>query len=296
MFAGRKTAGIAGLLYASGVWGLMWWPYRWLAAQGIGGEQAQLANYLVALVLGGGVLFGLMRRPWRLSWEVWVMGLSAGWANVGYVFAVINGEVMRITLLFYMAPVWTLILAYLMLGERPNRYGLLVFLLSFAGAIAMLWQPALGLPWPRNGYEWVAVSGGVCFALNNVLSRRASEIDPAVKSFAVWVGCSVVSLGALLLFQSNLTALAAADSRSWLLLVGMGLALVVASVGVQTGLKYVGASQAVVIMLFELVVAALSAYVIAGEALSVREWLGGLMIVGGSLFSGQLAHTEEEHA
>ena len=76
----------------------------------------------------------------------------------------------------------------------------------------------------------------------------------------------------------------------------MGLALVVASVGVQTGLKYVGASQAVVIMLFELVVAALSAYVIAGEALSVREWLGGLMIVGGSLFSGQLAHTEEEHA
>jgi len=38
-----------------------------------------------------------------------------------------------------------------------------------------------------------------------------------------------------------------------------------------------------VIMLFEVLVGALSAWWLAGETLGLREWLGGAMIIGGGL-------------
>ena len=54
---------------------------------------------------------------------------------------------------------------------------------------------------------------------------------------------------------------------------------------VQYGLTHTLATRAVVIFLFELVVAAISAYLLAGEALGVREWVGGMMIVAASVFA-----------
>ncbi|MCB6182221.1 DMT family transporter [Leeia sp. TBRC 13508] len=292
----NRQIGILGLLFAAALWGAMWYPYRWLHTQGLTMDLAQIANYVIAILIGGVLLFGVLKRPWEFNWRVALMGLSAGWSNVSYVFAVLHGEVMRISLLFYLAPVWTLILAWIFLGEKPNKFGWLVFAFSFAGAACMLWQPSLGLPLPQTEYEWAALSGGVCFALNNVQSRQIPHIDPAVKSFSVWCGCLLMAVGAMFLFDGQPAKLLDLSASVWLVLLLIGGALVIASLGMQFALRYIGATEAMVIMLFELVVAAVSAWWLAGEVLSLREWTGGAMILAGSLFSGQLAHTEEEHA
>ncbi len=278
-----------GLLLASMTWGLMWYPYRWLAGLQIGADLAQMANYVVACCLGGLLVFGVMRRPWSTSWAVWILGLSAGWANIGYVFAVIKGEVVRITLLFYLAPLWTLLMDRWLLGARFSRSGWLVFLLSMAGAVTILWRPELGIPWPRDRYEWIALSGGICFALNNVLARQAREVDLAVRAFSIWLGCLAVSVVALLLLQTDLTPLRQASASAWMVLVGMGLMLVLASLGMQMGLQHFGATQAVVIMLFELVVATFSASLLTDETLLPSEWAGAAMIALATLFSGHMS-------
>jgi drug/metabolite transporter (DMT)-like permease len=57
---------------------------------------------------------------------------------------------------------------------------------------------------------------------------------------------------------------------------------------VQYGLNYVPANRAIVIMLFELVVAAVAAYLLTDEILSIREWIGGAMIISASLFSAKM--------
>jgi drug/metabolite transporter (DMT)-like permease len=57
---------------------------------------------------------------------------------------------------------------------------------------------------------------------------------------------------------------------------------------VQYGLTHTPANQAIVVFLFELVVAAMSSWLLADEAMDAREWMGGAMIVAASLFSGQL--------
>jgi drug/metabolite transporter (DMT)-like permease len=77
---------------------------------------------------------------------------------------------------------------------------------------------------------------------------------------------------------------------SWLLMAGIALALLLATFTVQYGLAHIPANRAVVILLFELVVAALSSRWLAGEIMDVREWIGGGMIVAATLFSIRLRH------
>ncbi|MDP2784248.1 MAG: EamA family transporter, partial [Sulfurimicrobium sp.] len=64
---------------------------------------------------------------------------------------------------------------------------------------------------------------------------------------------------------------------------------------VQYGLSHTPANQAIVIFLFELVVAAISSYFLAGELMTMQEWLGGAMIVAASLFSGKLEQQHDDH-
>ena len=74
----------------------------------------------------------------------------------------------------------------------------------------------------------------------------------------------------------------------YLLMLGVGLVVFALSVVVQYGLTHVPANRAIVIMLFELVIAALGAYLLAGEVMTAREWIGGAMIISASLFSSRM--------
>ena len=69
------------------------------------------------------------------------------------------------------------------------------------------------------------------------------------------------------------------------------LALVIFSVNiaVQHGLANIAANRAIVIYLFELVVTAISTWLLAGETLNAKEWLGGAMIIAAGLWSERLA-------
>ena len=46
------------------------------------------------------------------------------------------------------------------------------------------------------------------------------------------------------------------------------------------------ANRAIVILLFELVVAAIASYWLAGEMMRPQDWIGGSLIVAASLASG----------
>ena len=73
------------------------------------------------------------------------------------------------------------------------------------------------------------------------------------------------------------------------IVVGVGLVLLAINLIVQFGLTHTPANQAIVIFLFELVVAAVSSWLLAGERMSTQEWIGGAMIIAASLFSGHVA-------
>jgi len=57
---------------------------------------------------------------------------------------------------------------------------------------------------------------------------------------------------------------------------------------VQYALAHLPANRAIVLFLFELVVAAAASYFLADEAMHLRDWLGALLIISASLLSGKL--------
>lgn len=269
------------------VWGLIWYPYRLLEQAGISGIQSSLATYGMALALGAAIFFRHWRDLARVPKEALLIGIAAGWTNLSYVLAVLEGEVMRVLLLFYLAPLWTLLLARLLLREKISRQGLTIMLLSLAGMFTMLWQ-ASGLPIPQNWAEWIALSSGLGFASTNVLTRRAGHMTLRAKSMAVWAGVCVIALLIFLFEHQPSPALSSISGTNWILITVMGVLLLATTWLVQFGVTHTPANRAAVIFMFELVVAALSSYLLAGEEMTVREWVGGAMIIAAAIYSGRV--------
>jgi drug/metabolite transporter (DMT)-like permease len=279
------AAAAAALFAGATVWGLIWYPYRLLEAAGISGALATALTYAVALVLGL-VLFPGKLRGVRVDGWLVAIALSAAGCNLGYVLGTVHGEVMRVLLLFYLAPLWTVLLARMLLSERLTRAGAVLVGLSLTGAAIMLWRPDLGAPWPVQSAEWIGLAAGFLFALSNVLIRRAHHYTIELKSMAVFVGVVVVGFGYVALAEP--IAVPDVGLGTWALVGAVGVAMLVINVVVQYGLTRITAGRAIVILLSELVVAALGSWWLAGELMTPREWFGGALIVAASLISAKL--------
>lgn len=275
------------LLLGAAVWGLVWYPYRLLEEAGVSGSVASLLTYLFgipALLL----LVVNVRQIWRgPRGFLLALSLAAGWTNLAYVLSVLHGEVVRVMLLFYLAPLWTVFFARWILGEKAGRAAYWVIALSLLGAAVMLSETG-GLPLPVNAAEWLGLSAGVGFALNNVLTRKISDAPIALRSLCVFAGVVVLSAIYATYEGASPNLVLQLDSGVWLLILGVTLTLLLGTFAVQFGVSRTPANQAIVILLSELVVAAVASRLLAGEEMSLREWIGGAMIVSATLFSGRL--------
>jgi len=290
----QRFLAIGSLVYAASLWGLVWYPYRLLDEAGVGGIASSFFSYAVPLILFGWLHLRELHRS-RSQW-LWlaVLGLAAGWTNLAYVLGVLQGEVVRVLLLFYLSPLWTVLFSRILLGEKLNRAGVMIMALSLGGAMVMLWRPEGGLPLPTNRGEWLGLSAGVMFALSNVIARHLSDVSEGSKAVSVWLGVSVLTLAGLLLYPAELDFVKRADWNIWVLLLAIGIAIGSMTYAVQYGLARVPANQAIVIFLFELVVAAVAAYFLSSERMGLQEWAGAIMIVAASLFSGHMENQQSK--
>jgi len=290
----QKVTAVLGLLNAATVWGLIWYPYRVLANAGISGELATFLTYAIAVVFGLFFAGPIWRELRTAGWWGLALALAAGWTNIGYVWGVLGGEVMRVLLLFYLAPLWTVLLSRLLLGEHLTGRGYVIIALSLCGAFVMLWQPKLGFPQPRNAAEWIGMSAGMGFAMTNVLARRMQETSIEFKNIAVLSGAALLA-AAVSLYQGGVAEeIRGITADSWGLLLVVALVLCATGLAMQYGLTALPANQAIILLMFELVAAAISAYFLAGETMGTREFAGAILIVAASLFSGKLYEQSEQ--
>ncbi len=289
MPSSKNYLAILGLLFGAVCWGVIWYPYRLLQEAGIFGVASSFYTYVVAVAVGA-ILF---IRHWRGVFNqpkiVLLLAISAGWTNLSYVLAVIDGEVMRVMLLFYLSPLWTLILAHFWLKERIQLNGILTISISLLGAFIMLTNVFDGkgnwLPVPQNQAEWLAFSAGLAFAFTNVISRKSSQLSLATKSMAVWLGALVVAMLLMPTQQTTMPAPSTLNLTTWSLILMVAAILIVATITVQYGVTRITATRASVIFLFELVVAAVASYYLANEVMEPHEWVGGLLIVIAALYA-----------
>lgn len=280
IYASREGKAISAVLVGALFWGVLWWPLKALGGIGVSGSIVQVFAYgLAALILLPFALRSM--REWRGQLGVLtIITLMGGWANASLVTSLSEGSVVRVMLLFFLAPVWTILAARIFLGEAFTRMRFVSLLLALLGLTATLGGPQL-FSTPLSMIDLLALSSGLAFALNNVAVRIGHRLPDSVRATAMIGGCALIALGFLLFGAQPIQALAVAQVGS-MLVFGL-LWILPGTLATFYGVARLDAGKAAILLLSELVVAVFSAVLIGGEHLSWREMLGGTLILSAAV-------------
>ena len=278
------------LLFAATLWGIFWYPLRLFESNGMPAIWVTLVAFGTAFVVG--LLYTYHQRheyliqPFRLT----LIAITAGWCNASFLVAVVEGNAIRVILLFYLSPIWAVIMGHFMLKEKISFQAMMIFALAFLGAMVMLWDPGIGFPWPQGLPDWLALSAGVTFAWSNVLIRSVQDVSVTVKTTASWAGGVVIAGLWILLGGLPMPVL---PSSMWYYSMMLGcFGIVFMTVAVQYGVTHMPVYRSAIILLFEILVTAVTVYWLAGENMTPIEWIGGLMVAASAWL---IARTEISH-
>jgi drug/metabolite transporter (DMT)-like permease len=267
------------------VWGVSWWPFRQLQGYGLHPLWSTALLYVLIFVLM------LLLRPssWRgiaANPVLWWLVLAAGLTNVGFNWAVTVGDVVRVVLLFYMMPAWSVLAAWLILGEKPTRGSLLRLALAMAGVLIVLKAPEAALPVPQSAPDWLALMGGLSFAVTNVLLRKTAHTPPDARMLAMFGGGAALATTAALLGMGQQVVPAPALAVAGIpMLIGLCIAFLISNVALQYGAARLAASTTALVMLTEILFASASAALFDAAEFTPRLLLGGGLIVLAALLA-----------
>jgi drug/metabolite transporter (DMT)-like permease len=100
----------AALVLNAFTWGVSWWPFRQLQALGLHPLWATVVIYLLAVAVITAWRPGAWRELARTP-ALWVLVLASGTTNATFNWGVTVGDVVRVVLLFYLMPLWAVLLA-----------------------------------------------------------------------------------------------------------------------------------------------------------------------------------------
>lgn len=274
------------------VWGTSWWPFRQLQGQGLHPLWSTVLIYLVAvlviLALRPRAVLQVLRTP-----ALWVLIAASGVTNAAFNWAMVIGDVVRVILLFYLMPLWAVLLARLLLAEPLTGSALQRVALALAGAAIVLW-PAdrsgwAALPLPRSLADWLSVAGGLAFALNNVMLRRESAQPEEGRALAMFAGGAAVAgvLAAVLALQGNVPW-PPAPALGWVAgATGLAVLFLIGNIALQYGAARLPANVTAVVMLTEVLFASVSALALGGGRLDGPLLLGGTLILAAALLAAR---------
>jgi drug/metabolite transporter (DMT)-like permease len=274
------------LVFNAFVWGVSWWPLRRLDAAGLHPLMATVLIHLFAIAAIGLSRPGAWREVARTP-ALWVVALASGTTNAAFNWGVTIGDVVRVVLLFYLMPLWAVLLARLLLGERLTALAAVRVLLALVGAAIVLRPPGGGWPFPRDAAEALGILGGFSFALNNVMLRREAARDGAARALAMFAGGVLVAgaVSAVLMARGTVPGLPA-PAPGWVLGAALLAAVFLASnLALQYGAARLPANTTAVIMITEVLFAAGSALALGGGSLEPRVAAGGALIMAAALLA-----------
>jgi drug/metabolite transporter (DMT)-like permease len=277
----RTTATL--IVIATGLlWGLYWLPVRRLGDLGLPGAWGTLAIVAAAAVL----LFpfalaasGRLRQADRIGLLSLALG---GVAFVIYSAGLQTGRVATVILLFFLTPVWSTLLGRLLMGWPVTPLRLAALAAGFLG-LALVLGGGGGAPLPRSPGEWLGLASGIVWALATTGIRARAGIGadpgPGASAFVFALGAT---LGALLLapLLAPLPVWPADPARAglWALAAG-GLWWGLTIAGLTWAAARLDPARVGILLMAEVVVGAVSAAWLAGEALTPWVVSGGACVL-----------------
>jgi drug/metabolite transporter (DMT)-like permease len=280
----RGRAALA-LVFNAFVWGVSWWPFRQLQERGLHPLWTTAFVYAMAV----GVITLVRPVSWRellRTPALWVILIGSGCTNAGFNWAVTTGDVVRAVLLFYLMPLWAVVLARLLLHEALHAAALVRVAMALSGALIVLKPPGGGWPLPQTLADALAIAGGFSFALNNVMLRREAHRAEGARALAMFLGGVLVAGTMAASLGPSHGVPWPGQPTAWLLPgFALGAVFLLSNLALQYGASRLPAQVTSVVMLTEVVFASVSALALGGGELSARVLAGGSLIVGAALLA-----------
>jgi drug/metabolite transporter (DMT)-like permease len=183
-------------------------------------------------------------------------------------------------LLVYTMPIWATLFAWPIRGTRPMPRDVIALCLGLAGLVVLFGGQGFAFSHDKLVGIFLALAAAILFALGNVLNRSQIPLSPvALVAWQVGLGCFAMLVLGLLFEQPNFNAL---SSTGWTIMIYMTL--------VPMGLCYLTwfetlrrlpPASASTGMLIAPVIGVVSAGVILGEPLGIRELIAMALTLSG---------------
>ncbi len=185
-------------LFSAILWGIWWIPIRYLESFGMSG--ALSSSLMNAGAAGAAALWLiLMRLDPRTGIKA---ALGAGFVGVAvstYSIALTLGDVVRIVLLFYLAPAWSKIIEWAFMGQGWSRISSLTLTASLAGAYLVLGgQISLAA---FSVADALAILSGMAWSSGAALIFTDRRASPVALSLVTALTAMMISLVFLLIGQ-----------------------------------------------------------------------------------------------
>jgi drug/metabolite transporter (DMT)-like permease len=214
-------AGLMFLAITSVGWGFNWPIMKYLLS-----ELPPLTMRGLTGVAGASLLAGLAilsGQSLRVPRELWPRLLLAAFLNVACWMTLMGLALLWLpaseaALIAYTMPVWASLLAWPILGERPNLLRVISLVMAFAGLAAIMGGNGFAASAEKMSGIILALGGAVGFAVGTVLAKKLPLSLPPL-SAAAWqigIGSLPVAIVGLLVEKADVAAL---SNLGWILIV-----------------------------------------------------------------------------
>jgi drug/metabolite transporter (DMT)-like permease len=265
------------------LWGIFWIPMRLLDDYGVGAAWVSVVFFAVMM---------LAPLPWLIAGQRWtvggrqvVAGVLLGTAFTFYTCSLLLTDVIHAILLFYLTPIWSTIAGFLLYASKPTMKRILAIVLGLAGMMFIL-GAGEDFPWPRSIGDWIALTSGMLWAAGSMLTAESSDTDIAMPVALFGFGGVMSSLAFVGLAKLAGSEVAASGTviANLPLMIGLALLLFVPTNAlVLWAQQKMDAPRVGILLMGEVVVGSITAALFSGEAYSVADLIGTLLIIGAGL-------------
>ncbi len=276
------------VLVSGVLWGAYWIPLRSLEAAGLSGPWASFCAITAGFVVLAPFALARWRKLMAGGRPLLIVGFLSGSTFVLYSDALLLTEVVTATLLFYLTPVWSTILARIALGQRFNLARVVTIVVGFAGMIIILGADG-GLPLPRNIGDWLGLVSGMVWAFASIGIRKGVNVAEVENIFSFLFGGMVMAAAAPLALMPELVFAiepAAIDPAVVVpLLAATGVVwFVFAMALLMWGNRQIDPGRVGILMMSEVLVAvATAAVLLDDEPFGWRQVIGGGLIIAAAV-------------
>jgi drug/metabolite transporter (DMT)-like permease len=212
----------------------------------------------------------VMKTITQMGRAGWIYCVLIGTTSPAFVLAVQNTSVANVVLIFASMPVFSALLSFLILSERPSRQLLLTSSFVFVGLAIIGLGSSGGADANWIGDLW-AVYIVIAFSLALTLLRRQKHISMLPAIPIGYIGAAFV----MFWFIDPLETIATDGA----LYVMHGVLIAVSTCGLTLGPRYISATEVSLLILLESVFAPVLAWVVLSEIPAHSTILGGVLIL-----------------